>query len=85
MKSIPVSELRTDVISTRFGLRIVAALIVLAAALTTMTVPGMAQAVTSLSGRVTDSTGAVVPHAVVTLVSVTNGSKRETATDGQGD
>src|SRR5258707_5986601 len=42
------------------------------------------QSVTSLRGRVTDSSHAVVPGAHVTLTSSSNGSVREMETDGGG-
>jgi len=50
-----------------------------------LAVPAFPQAVTSLTGRVTDSSGAVIQGAKVTLLSVTTGSRREDVTKGQGD
>jgi len=50
-----------------------------------MAAPAFPQDVTSLTGRVTDSSGAVIPGANVTLLSVTNGRRREDVTNGQGD
>ena len=45
----------------------------------------MAQSVTSLRGRVTDPSGAVVVEAEVKLISSTNGSLRTTKTAGSGE
>ncbi|HXG31995.1 MAG TPA: carboxypeptidase-like regulatory domain-containing protein, partial [Bryobacteraceae bacterium] len=42
------------------------------------------QALTSLSGTVTDPTGAVIPNATVVLENVERGTKRETVSDGAG-
>src|SRR5436189_1710585 len=48
------------------------------------TVPLMAQATTSLSGTVTDLSGAVVPNAVVSLVNNDTSAQREARTDTEG-
>jgi hypothetical protein len=45
----------------------------------------LAQATTSLGGRVTDKTGAVVPGATVTLTLTTTNAERTTTTSGSGE
>src|SRR2546430_7226474 len=46
--------------------------------------PAFTQSVTSLRGRVTDSSNAVVPGAHVSLTSATTGAVREQVTGGEG-
>src|SRR6202035_797882 len=46
---------------------------------------GFTQATTSLSGRVSDKSGAIVPGANVKLASATTNASRETATDANGE
>ena len=44
-----------------------------------------AQSVTSLQGRVTDPSGALIPHALVKITLVTTGAVREDDTNASGD
>jgi len=45
---------------------------------------GLAQSTTSLTGTVTDPTGAVIPNATITVENVETGLKRSSATDATG-
>ncbi len=76
---------KTRVLAIPGALRLKAFSILCVGTLVVLAVPAFSQAVTSLTGRVTDSTGAVIPGANVTLLSVANGSRREDITNGQGD
>jgi hypothetical protein len=50
-----------------------------------LAVPALPQAATSLVGRLTDTSGAVIEHAYVVLVSSDDASRREEVSNGQGD
>jgi hypothetical protein len=48
-------------------------------------IPAFPQAVSSLAGRITDASGAVIEHANVVLVSIDDAGRREEVSNGQGD
>jgi hypothetical protein len=48
-------------------------------------VPAFTQVVSSLGGRITDTSGAVIEHADVLLISLDDASRREEVSNGQGD
>ncbi len=48
-------------------------------------VPAFSQAVSSLGGRISDASGAVIEHASVELVSIDDASRREEVSNGQGE
>jgi hypothetical protein len=50
-----------------------------------MATPAFSQAVSSLGGRITDASGAVIEQADVVLVSIGDASRREEVSNGQGD
>lgn len=73
---------RTLAISAALPLK---ALSILCTVTLVIAVPALPQAVSSLTGHVTDQTGAAIIGAKVTLFSVPTGNRREDVTNGQGD
>jgi hypothetical protein len=50
----------------------------------TISLYGQGETTSAIAGSVTDVTGAAIPGATVTIVSIDNGSKRTVKTDGDG-